>query len=117
MFPTRFSLAEILVLAGTASAGRMTPPASTRISARLKRVQGPTHFTREDSWFLLSAGDKVDLKSSSIVGNMIGLNFVSQHTLKTRTGYGEYEDHFAYFAIAGNDEGSSRGDVSLLGTT
>ena len=29
------SLAHILVLAGAASAGRMTPPASTRISARL----------------------------------------------------------------------------------
>ena len=36
---TGFSLAEILVLAGTASAGRMAPPASTSISARLKRVQ------------------------------------------------------------------------------
>ena len=39
MFPTRFSLAEILVLAGTAGAGGMAPPASTRISARLKRDQ------------------------------------------------------------------------------
>ena len=39
MFPTHFSLAEILVLAGTASAGRMAPPASTRISAWLKRIQ------------------------------------------------------------------------------
>ena len=40
MFPTRFSLAEILVLAGTAGAGGMAPPTSTRISAWLKRVQG-----------------------------------------------------------------------------
>ena len=30
---------EILVLAGTAGASRMAPPASSRISARLKRVQ------------------------------------------------------------------------------
>ena len=36
---TRFSLAEILVLAGIAGAGRMTPPASTRIPARLKCVR------------------------------------------------------------------------------
>ena len=34
---TRFSLAEILVLAGSAGAGGMAPPASTRISARLQR--------------------------------------------------------------------------------
>ena len=37
---TRFSLAEILVLAGTTGAGRMAPPASTRISARMKHVLG-----------------------------------------------------------------------------
>ena len=35
----RVSLVDILVLAGNASAGRMTPPVSTRISARMKRVQ------------------------------------------------------------------------------
>ena len=35
---THFSLADILVLAGTARASRIAPPASTRISARLKRV-------------------------------------------------------------------------------
>ena len=35
----RFILAEILVLAGTACAGKMAPPASTRIPARLRRVQ------------------------------------------------------------------------------
>ena len=29
--PTRFSLAEILVLAGSTGAGRMAPPASTRM--------------------------------------------------------------------------------------
>ena len=34
---TRFSLAKILVLVG---AGGMAPPAGTRISARLKGVQG-----------------------------------------------------------------------------
>ena len=39
MFTTDFSLAEIVVLAGTAGAGGMTPPTSTRISARMKRVQ------------------------------------------------------------------------------
>ena len=39
MFPTRFSLAEILVMAVTAGAGGMAPPTSTRISDRLKRVQ------------------------------------------------------------------------------
>ena len=38
MFPTLFSLAEILVLAGTAGAGGMPPPTSARISARLKCV-------------------------------------------------------------------------------
>ena len=36
--PTLLSLAEILVLAGTTGADRMTMPASTRISARLERV-------------------------------------------------------------------------------
>ena len=35
---TRFSLAEILVLAGTAGAGRMTPPAISRISAAMNCV-------------------------------------------------------------------------------
>ena len=35
-----FSLAEILVLAGTAGAGGMAPPASTMISASMKCVQG-----------------------------------------------------------------------------
>ena len=40
---TRYSLAEILVLDGTAGAGRMAPPASTRISARLKRVGNTVH--------------------------------------------------------------------------
>ena len=35
---TRFSLAAILVLVGTAGAGRMAQPTSTRISARLKHV-------------------------------------------------------------------------------
>ena len=37
--PASFTLAEILVLAGTAGASGMAPPTSTRISARLKRVQ------------------------------------------------------------------------------
>ena len=37
---TRFSLAEILVLAGTSGAGGKAPLASTRISARLQYVQG-----------------------------------------------------------------------------
>ena len=35
-----FIVAEILVLDGTAGAGGMAPPANTRISTRLKRVQG-----------------------------------------------------------------------------
>ena len=39
VLPARFSLAEIQVLAGTAGAGRIAPPTSTRISARLKLVQ------------------------------------------------------------------------------
>ena len=39
VFPTRFSLAEeILVLVGSAGAGRMAPLASTRISARIPCV-------------------------------------------------------------------------------
>ena len=38
---TRFSLADILVLAGTPGAGTMTPPTSTRVcSGHLKCVQG-----------------------------------------------------------------------------
>ena len=39
-FPARFSLAEILVLTGTAGAGGMAPPTSTMISTRMKCVQG-----------------------------------------------------------------------------
>ena len=35
-------MADILVQNGTASAGGMAPPASTRMSARLTRVQGHT---------------------------------------------------------------------------
>ena len=35
----QFNLAEILVLAGTAGAGRMAPPTITRIPARLRCVQ------------------------------------------------------------------------------
>ena len=38
-FLKKFGLAEIMVLAGTAGAGRMAPSASTRISARLKFIQ------------------------------------------------------------------------------
>ena len=34
-------------MAGTAGAGRMAPQASTRIPARMKRVQGLARFTRE----------------------------------------------------------------------
>ena len=40
MLLNTFSLGEMLVLAGTAGAGSMTPPTSTRISARLKCGQG-----------------------------------------------------------------------------
>ena len=40
---THFSLAEILVQAGTAGAGGMAPPISTRISARMKRVGNTVH--------------------------------------------------------------------------
>ena len=40
MFTTRFSLAEMILLDGTVGAGRIAHPASTRISARMKRVQG-----------------------------------------------------------------------------
>ena len=46
MSPTRFSLAEVLVLTGTAAADGIAPPTSTRISARLERVQ--RHFSREN---------------------------------------------------------------------
>ena len=47
---TRFILAEILVLAGIASG--MAPPASTRISARLKRVRNTLRGWPggEDQW-------------------------------------------------------------------
>ena len=40
MVPTRFSLAEILVLAITAGAGKMAPSTSTRMSAVMNCVQG-----------------------------------------------------------------------------
>ena len=40
VFQTRFIRADILVLVGPTGVGRMTPPASARISAGLKRVQG-----------------------------------------------------------------------------
>ena len=36
---THYSLEDIVVLTGTTGAGRMAPPTSTRISARLKCVQ------------------------------------------------------------------------------
>ena len=39
MFPASFSLSEILVLSGNAGAGGIAPPASTRISTRMKCVQ------------------------------------------------------------------------------
>ena len=39
-------LAEILVLDGTAGASGMAPPASTRISARMKCVRDSTQFIR-----------------------------------------------------------------------
>ena len=39
MFPTRFSLAEILVMVGCSIPSAPAVPASTRISARLKQVQ------------------------------------------------------------------------------
>ena len=45
-FRTRFSLAEILVLAGAAGAGGMAPPASTRIAGKAETSSG-TQFTRE----------------------------------------------------------------------
>ena len=41
-----FRVADILVLAGTADAGGMAPPASTRISARPKCVQGVIRRTQ-----------------------------------------------------------------------
>ena len=44
---TRFSLAEILELVGGAILPAAAVPASTRISARLNRVQGPSQFTRD----------------------------------------------------------------------
>ena len=49
--PARFSLVEILVLAGTAGASRMAPPASTRVSDTLKCAG--TCFTRQH----VSCGD------------------------------------------------------------
>ena len=39
MFLNTFQPAEIIVLNGIAGAGEMAPPTSTRISARMKRVQ------------------------------------------------------------------------------
>ena len=48
VFLTRVSLADILVLAGIADAGRMAPPAGTRISVRTKYIQG--HVSRIRTW-------------------------------------------------------------------
>ena len=48
-------LAEILVLAGTAAAGRVAPPASTRISAMMIMCSG-TQFTREHGMCDCAAG-------------------------------------------------------------
>ena len=45
---TRFSIAEILVLAGTAGASGMVPPTSARMSARMNRVQG--HIPPANVW-------------------------------------------------------------------
>ena len=45
-----FSLAGILVLAGTADAGGMAPPTSTSISAKLKRVQEHVSRVNAVSW-------------------------------------------------------------------
>ena len=47
MFPTRFSLAEILILAGPAGACGMAPPSSTRISARLNVFKNSREFMNE----------------------------------------------------------------------
>ena len=41
---SRFDQAEILLLAGTAGAGSMTPPASTIISTRLRLVGDKVHL-------------------------------------------------------------------------
>ena len=71
MFPTRFSLAEVLVLAGTAGTGGMALLTSTTISAMLKRVQehrspvnvpglgradfGRVGETRQDRWWMVGS--------------------------------------------------------------
>ena len=48
----RVRRSEIQVLAGIAGAGRMTSPAGTMISARMKRVQGYSLSVREcPEWF------------------------------------------------------------------
>ena len=60
MFPTRFSLAEILVLAGTTGTGGMAPPTSTRIPARLKFVQG--HVSR------VSIDNQTPIGAQALVG-------------------------------------------------
>ena len=39
MFPSHCTVADLLVLPGTACAGRMAPLTRTRLSARLNRVQ------------------------------------------------------------------------------
>ena len=67
--PNTFSLPEILVLAGTADADGMAPPTSTRISARLKRVQ--VHSSRVHT--ILRVGDapvSVAAKSRSSVSHI-----------------------------------------------
>ena len=58
MFPTRFSLAEILVLVGTAGAGRMALSSSTRISAWMKCVQG--HCLPRGEYVVPVPADTVD---------------------------------------------------------
>jgi len=43
--------------------------------------------------------DMCQLKSHSMVGNCIGVKFLTPHVLRTQTPHGEYEDHFAYFEV------------------
>ena len=65
----RFSLTEILVLAGTTGAGRMTPPASTTIPARITNICAQEHSSPVNNVMRGSLHGRYLESSSSIVFN------------------------------------------------
>ena len=94
MFPTRFSLAETLVQNGTG--GGMASPASTRISARMKRAQGhgshvPVHLDlvncRHHSLLFLRAEQTLEARLA-VVAHADSAGFASGKRPAVRTPLG-----------------------------